>query len=120
MTISFENVDGVGLAHVSGRIDGITSGNLEEDLLAFIDKSPARVVVDLQRTSFVSSAGLRVFILAARRLRERGMRLGVRNMNREVRETFELTRLDLMMDLSGDLTDVSATDQVATARTEAG
>jgi anti-sigma B factor antagonist len=53
---------------LSGRLDATSAKALEDRLLAHIDSGGRRIAVDLARLEYISSAGLRVFILAAKRL----------------------------------------------------
>ena len=54
--------------HVAGRISQATSGMLEAALAEAIAGGDRRIVVDLEATDYVSSAGLGVFSAASARL----------------------------------------------------
>src|SRR5215813_13995955 len=53
---------------LSGRLDATTAKAFEEKILAQIESGDRRFVIDLAQLDYISSAGLRVFILAAKRL----------------------------------------------------
>jgi anti-sigma B factor antagonist len=62
---------GVVIAEVTGDVDISTVGGLRERLLALADgKQP--LIVDLNRVTFIDSAGLGALIAVARRAAERG------------------------------------------------
>jgi len=72
-----------------GRIDSNTSGELEEKLFAHLAAGETRLVIDMQQVEYISSAGLRVLLRLAQKLRERG-RLVLCSLAHSVRQVFEL------------------------------
>jgi anti-anti-sigma factor len=63
---------GVLVIAVSGRLDSTTSGALEKEVRGQLQSGGVRIVFDLSALEFISSAGLRVFIMAAREIRGKG------------------------------------------------
>ena len=53
---------------VSGRLDTTTAKTFEDKILGQIESGDRRFIVDLAQLDYISSAGLRVFVLAAKRL----------------------------------------------------
>ena len=53
---------------VSGRLDGTTAKLFEEKILTRIDSGDRRFIIDVAELHYISSAGLRVFALAGKRL----------------------------------------------------
>jgi len=53
-----------------GRLDSVSSGELERFVVTRIDAGQRRLVLDLAGVEYVSSAGLRVLLMAAKRLKE--------------------------------------------------
>src|SRR5678815_2099883 len=53
---------------LSGKLDGTTAKTFEEKILTRIDSGDRRIIIDVAELQYVSSAGLRVFMLAAKRL----------------------------------------------------
>ena len=53
---------------LSGRLDGTTAKAFEEKILGQIESGDRRFIIDLEQLDYVSSAGLRVFLLAGKRL----------------------------------------------------
>ena len=52
-----------------GRVDSVSSGELERFVVARLDAGARHVVIDLAAVDYISSAGLRVLLLAAKRLK---------------------------------------------------
>ena len=51
-----------------GRVDASNSKELEEQCINFISNGETKMILDLTEVNYVSSAALRVFLLAAKRM----------------------------------------------------
>ena len=60
------------IARTLGRIDGSNVHEFERALHAPIDTYDSTLILDVQALSYISSAGLRVILMAARMLQVRG------------------------------------------------
>lgn len=76
---------------ISGRIDGKTAKAFEEKVTGALAASAGKVVIDCAGVDFISSAGLRVFLIAAKRLKASGRDLVVCGLQPLVQEIFETT-----------------------------
>jgi stage II sporulation protein AA (anti-sigma F factor antagonist) len=74
-----------------GRLDSNTVAEAESDLLARIEPGDRRVVLDLAGLDYISSAGLRLVLLAAKRLKQAGGRLALCGLRPQIREVFEIS-----------------------------
>jgi stage II sporulation protein AA (anti-sigma F factor antagonist) len=74
----------------SGRIDSTTSDALEQALKKAVDAGDHRLVVDLGAVSYISSAGLRVLLVMAKRLKTERGTLVLCAMGDAVRQVFDL------------------------------
>ena len=63
---------GVLVIVVIGRLDSATSGALEQEVRRQLQSGAVRLVFDVSALEFISSAGLRVFMMAAREIRGKG------------------------------------------------
>jgi anti-anti-sigma factor len=75
---------------LSGKLDAMTAKSFEEKIIGVINSGTQRLVVDLAQLDFVSSSGLRVFFLAARRLQSTDGKIVLCCMNDHVRHVFDL------------------------------
>jgi len=57
--------------HISGRADSANADKLEKSVSDVVSGSHKRVVLNLSDLLYISSAGLRVFVIAAQDLRAR-------------------------------------------------
>jgi anti-anti-sigma factor len=90
MQIERSTQDGVALVAPAGRIDTTTSPALEEELRKLVDDGARDVLVDLGGVDYISSAGLRVLLVLAKRLRGERGRLVLCGLAGPVRQVFEL------------------------------
>lgn len=74
---------------LEGRLDTTTAPKLEEGLRGSVD-GVSRLVFDLAKLEYISSAGLRV-LLAMQKLMNRQGAMLLRNVNEAVMEVFEVT-----------------------------
>jgi len=87
-----EQIEGDALVLVvSGRIDGKTAKAFEEKVLSAVEASSGKLVIDCAGVDFISSAGLRVFLIAAKRLKTGARDLAVCSLQPLVQEIFETT-----------------------------
>ena len=95
---------GVVVLRASGDLDAYTAPALRTQLHDATDGGgdAELVVVDLQQTTFIDSAGLGTLVGAHRRMRERGGRLRIVRPPALVGRAFELTGLDEVLDLRDD------------------
>lgn len=90
MDLREENVGGVSVMEVTGRIDSSTAPVLGERLTASLAAPKVRVVLDLSRMEYISSAGFRILLLAAKRADENASRLVLCGVAGKVRQLFDL------------------------------
>jgi anti-anti-sigma factor len=73
-----------------GRADSVSSAELERRLVARLEEGERRLVIDLAGLEYISSAGLRVLLVAAKRLKPPAGALVLCGMGPSVRTVLEL------------------------------
>lgn len=90
MDIQQEQRGEVTIVGPAGRIDSTTSAEVEQALTRILEAGGRKLVVDFERVGYISSAGLRVLLVTAKRLGGgRGM-LVLCALNDAVRQVFDL------------------------------
>ena len=74
---------------VAGRLDTITAPELETSLRESY-AGVSKLVLDFAALDYVSSAGLRVILLAQKTMNKQG-EMVIRNVNESINEVFEVT-----------------------------
>jgi anti-anti-sigma factor len=93
MEISDELAGGVTIVDLSGPIDSTTARSVDAKLTSLIHSGRTRIVIDLARVSYISSAGFRVLLVAARLAEGANATLALCRLSPEVRKLFEVARL---------------------------
>jgi anti-sigma B factor antagonist len=94
VNIQLETLGQTTLVMPQGRLDfGSAPGFQQrlEQLLAGGATAPAALIIDCAALDYVSSAGLRVFLLAARASQRAGIAFAVCSLKPPVREVFDLS-----------------------------
>ena len=90
MEIHEQLQDNVLVLEPVGRLDSLTCREFETRLLAALSGSGA-VVVDCTKLDYISSAGLRVLLVAANQNRTTGGRLALAALRDNLREVFDIS-----------------------------
>ncbi|MBA3639387.1 MAG: STAS domain-containing protein [Acidobacteria bacterium] len=85
----------------SGRIDTTTSGALEEALRRTVDEGARRLIIDFSSVEYISSAGLRVFLMLSKRMRDLHGRLILCGMTEPVAQVFRLAGFMALFQVEG-------------------
>ena len=91
MEIKVEQSDQAVTIRLAGRMDAATATSVEEAFLARAEQGPGSFVFDLSRLEYISSAGLRVMLMAAKKTRSADGRLALFGLGDTVREVFEIS-----------------------------
>jgi len=87
-----------------GRIDHRSAAELEAALAPWLEAGRLHsLVLDLSGVEYISSVGLRVLMIAAKKLREQHARLAVAALQSVVAEIFAISRFDRILDVHATL-----------------
>lgn len=96
MNINKTYVDNNLTVQVEGRIDTITSQELEESLNEDIEKIDT-LTLDFKELEYISSAGLRVLIATQKKLKANDASLTIINANDTLKEIFRMSGFDKLL-----------------------
>jgi anti-anti-sigma factor len=97
-----------GLVHVAlvGELDLSTVAKVQEELRRVEASSPATLVVDLSKLTFLDSTGLRCIVTADERARTEGRRIVIVRGPDAVQRVFAITRLEERLEMVDDVDSV--------------
>lgn len=75
---------------VIGRLDTSTYSQLEEKLNAIIDTGALNIIVNLEKMEYVSSSGLRIFLMMLKKMKAIGGNFYLCGLQPAVNEIFEI------------------------------
>jgi anti-sigma B factor antagonist len=75
---------------IEGRLDTMTYGILEKDLLDRISEGQTRIVVDCSEMEYISSSGLRVFLMGLKKIKSMNGKFVLTRLPDTVSEIMEI------------------------------
>ena len=123
MEITSQHIDNVLVVRMEGRIDFSNNKEFEKALLPVLSAETtknSRVVFDLGGISYMSSAGLRVLMLAAKQLRPVNSEILMAGLQPLLREVFKISRLDMVFKVFDTVEEALADTSPATTTVSAG
>ena len=98
MEVKFNKQDSNLTVTISGNIDTVTAPELDtklqENLSGIKD-----LILDFAAVDYISSAGLRVILMANQQMEDVDGNMTVKNVNEDVRDVFEMTGFDSLLNL---------------------
>jgi len=91
MDIQEERKGQVVIVKINGRLDSISSSELESKISGLIDKNEKIILVDCQQLSYVSSAGLRVFLMGLKKLNAVQGKFLICSLQDMVKDVFDIS-----------------------------
>lgn len=79
------------VVNISGRLDTITSAQFESNIQEIVNSDATQVALDCENLSYVSSAGLRLFLTLQKGMKAKGGMLCLRNVCPDIMEVFNVT-----------------------------
>ena len=99
MEIKSRERDNVTILELVGNLDTGTAPQLEAKIYELIDSGVHKMALDLTETGFVSSAGLRVFLVAAKKLSVQNGVVKLCCPNEVVKEILDISGFDTILDI---------------------
>lgn len=95
------------------RMDGTNAPELQSQWLERLEQHPgaARIVIDLGELDYVSSAGLRVFLVIAKAARQRGGDLALAAPKPPVADVLQISGFDRIMTVRPSIAEALAANQ---------
>ncbi len=103
MNVETRELKHVSVVKVSGRVDSSTAPDLEKQLQTLIDSDRIRMVLDLQDTDYMSSAGLRVLVAMHKATKKGGGGLCLAQPSARVMEVLDLAGLTPVFEIYPDV-----------------
>ena len=76
---------------VNGRMDTGNTAIFEEAIVPILKSNTRELIIDGTGLEYISSSGLRQFLVLQKNIKEKGGTLTVKNLRAEIRDIFDLT-----------------------------
>ena len=94
MQLKSERQDAILTIRVEGRIDGANAREFEEAVRTSITENDHAVIIDFEKISYISSAGLRVVLLIAKTFGKQNIEFALYSLSDSIKEIFEISGFD--------------------------
>jgi len=91
MEINTQTADEVVTFTVSGRLDAATSVEADKQFGEVIAAGNVKLLFDLSKLEYISSAGLRVLLVVAKKIQQKGGMIALAALTPNVKEVFEIS-----------------------------
>lgn len=91
MDISYKKLDGIINLSISGRLDAVTSLEADKMFNEIVTAGNDKLLIELSGLEYISSAGLRVLLVVAKKIQQKGGRIALICMTPNVKEVFEIS-----------------------------
>ena len=90
MKIQDHKKGAITVIEVEGRLDSVTSNELEKEILSLLQSGESNLLIDFAGLDYISSAGLRVLLMAAKKAKTAGGQVVLANLVNNVKEVFDI------------------------------
>lgn len=108
MEILFNQIDGINVSKITGRIDSVTSGDLQNAMMDYISGKINNFAVDFSEVGYISSAGLRTLLLVAKEMQKKNSSFAIFKMQDNIKDVFDLSGFSSIMNILPDFDSVKA------------
>ena len=91
MEITQNKKGDVTVFEIAGRLDAVTAADAEATLLDLPDEDNIALLINLEKLEYVSSAGLRVLLMVAKKIQSVSGKVALSNLSELVQEVFDIS-----------------------------
>ena len=102
MEMKTDSSNGVTAIQFEGNLDTGTAPTAEQHLAGLIEEGANKLLLDFENCEFISSAGLRILLATAKRLRPSGGQLRICSLNETVQEIFDVSGFSSLLSVFPD------------------
>lgn len=91
------------IVDIVGNLDTNTAPDAENQLTQLMDQGVKKIVINFDKLDFITSAGLRVFLAASKRIKSEEGDIRICNLNETVQEVFDISGFSTILNVFGSL-----------------
>ncbi|MFC2097622.1 STAS domain-containing protein [Bacteroidota bacterium] len=103
MEIKQKQINDFTVAFVNGRIDTTNYDVFENVLNKIVSSGQNNIVVDCEKMNYISSSGLRIFLVFLKQLNKNGGKFRICNMQKMVKEVFDVSGFSSLFEIYNSL-----------------
>ena len=94
---------GVLVVTLTGRLDSGTAQSAEDNFVRALGDGATRIAIDLSQVDYISSAGLRILLVIAKKLQQSKGKIVLFGLVANVREVFSISGFDKIFAIRPDI-----------------
>jgi anti-anti-sigma factor len=102
MEFAHEQSGDVVTVRLAGRLDSGTAQSAEESFAQVLAGGAPHLVVDMSKLEYISSAGLRVLLVMAKKVQQTNGKVALFGLAANVREVFSISGFDRIFSIEAD------------------
>lgn len=102
MNFTRDEVDGKVVIRCEGRLDAISSPQLETALNKIVDEKRNKILIDFNKVDYLSSAGMRLLLSMTKRLKLAGGNLALFSLHDDVIEIIRMAGFEHILNIFSD------------------
>ena len=102
MEFAQEQAGNVVIVRVAGRLDSSAAQPAEENFARLVSDGAANLAIDMSGLSYISSAGLRVLLVVAKKMQQAKGKVVLFGLVPNVREVFAISGFDRIFSIHAD------------------
>jgi anti-anti-sigma factor len=103
--IAIRDVNDVKVVKIEGELNTVSSPEAQQQLDQLREQGAKKILLDMTKLDFISSAGLRVLLATAQELKQDGGDLRVCSLNESVKEVFDISGFSNLLMVLDDETE---------------
>lgn len=103
MEINVSQLNEYTVVIISGRVDTMTAGDFEQRIMEVLNEGVKMLLLDCSDLAYISSSGLRVFLVAQKKMMTAGGALKLCCLKPEIKEIFDISGFSSIFSIFPDL-----------------
>jgi anti-sigma B factor antagonist len=103
MNINVLQKEGYTLVIIQGRLDTITAGDFENKIMEILGGGVTKLLLDCSNLTYISSSGLRVFLVAQKKMLATGGILRICCLKPEIKNIFDISGFSVIFSIFSDV-----------------
>jgi len=99
LEVNSNEINGVVIVKLLGNLDTNTAPDAETEINKWLEKGALKMVINLEQTNYVSSAGLRIFLATAKKITASGGVVKLCSANDVVQEILDISGFSTILDV---------------------
>lgn len=103
MNVAVTTKDEYTVVTLQGRLDTTQADSVEKKIVEILDQKYDRIIFDCKEMDYISSSGLRIFLIAQKRMMAIGGQLRLCSLQPGIQEIFDMSGFSMIFNIFPDL-----------------